>query len=69
MQECDQQELIYKLIFDVRLAIVRHKVKELILLVQDDERMRTERKRAKKNRDKYTGMSSDKLQDTNYSKG
>ena len=36
---------------------VRQKVKELIDFVKDDERLREERKKAKKNRDKYVGMS------------
>ncbi|KAK9886115.1 hypothetical protein WA026_014902 [Henosepilachna vigintioctopunctata] len=38
---------------------IRHKVKELIDFVQDDDRLREERKKAKKNKDKYTGISSD----------
>jgi len=38
---------------------VRNKVKDLVSLIQDNERLRDERKRAKKNRDKYVGMSSD----------
>lgn len=38
---------------------IRHKVKELIDFIQDDERLRDERKKAKKNKDKYVGMSSD----------
>lgn len=38
---------------------IRHKVKELIDFVQDDERLRDERKKAKKNKDKYVGMSSE----------
>ncbi|XP_001640851.3 clathrin interactor 1 isoform X2 [Nematostella vectensis] len=46
---------------------VRHKVKELIELVQDDDRIRSERKRAKKNRDKYTGVSSENYRDSHYS--
>ncbi|XP_059480017.1 telomere length regulation protein TEL2 homolog isoform X2 [Neocloeon triangulifer] len=40
---------------------VRHKVKELIDFVQDDDRLREERKKAKKNKDKYIGMSSDSM--------
>jgi len=32
-------------------------VKELIILIQDDDSLRTERKKAKKNKDKYIGMS------------
>jgi hypothetical protein len=31
-------------------------VKELVALIQDDEALRTERKKAKKNKDKYVGM-------------
>ncbi|KJE94045.1 Clint1 protein [Capsaspora owczarzaki ATCC 30864] len=34
---------------------VRHKAKDLIGLIQDDERLREERRKAKVNRDKYTG--------------
>ncbi|XP_062404524.1 clathrin interactor 1a [Sardina pilchardus] len=40
---------------------VRQKVKELTELVQDDERLRDERKKAKKNKDKYIGVSSDSM--------
>ena len=38
---------------------VRNKVKDIIGLIQDYDRLREERKRAKKNRDKYVGMSSE----------
>ncbi|XP_045486999.1 telomere length regulation protein TEL2 homolog isoform X1 [Pieris rapae] len=38
---------------------VRHKVRELIDFIQDDEKLREERKKAKKNKDKYIGMSSE----------
>jgi len=41
----------------VWLATVRQKVKELIMLIQDDDALRAERKKAKKNKDKYIGMS------------
>ncbi|XP_046382811.1 telomere length regulation protein TEL2 homolog isoform X1 [Ischnura elegans] len=40
---------------------VRVKVRELIDFIQDDDRLREERKKAKKNKDKYVGMSSDSL--------
>ncbi|XP_037822168.1 clathrin interactor 1 isoform X2 [Lucilia sericata] len=40
---------------------VRHKVRELIDFIQDDDRLREERKKAKKNKDKYIGMSSDAM--------
>ncbi|XP_052006064.1 clathrin interactor 1-like [Xyrauchen texanus] len=46
---------------------VRQKVKELIELVQDDDRLREERKKAKKNRDKYIGVSSDTMGGFRYS--
>jgi hypothetical protein len=36
---------------------VRQKVKELVTLIQDDDALRAERKKAKKNKDKYIGMS------------
>ncbi|KAK6621985.1 hypothetical protein RUM44_001792 [Polyplax serrata] len=38
---------------------IRHKVRELIDFIQDDDRLREERKKAKKNKDKYVGLSSD----------
>ena len=41
------------------MILVRHKVKELAAFVQDDDRIRVERKRAKANRDKYIGMSNE----------
>ncbi|KAJ8014873.1 hypothetical protein DPEC_G00020290 [Dallia pectoralis] len=40
---------------------VRQKVKELVDLIQDDDRLREERKKAKKNRDKYIGVSSNSM--------
>ncbi|GAB0087537.1 Telomere length regulation protein TEL2 homolog [Sergentomyia squamirostris] len=40
---------------------VRHKVRELIDFIQDDEKVREERKKAKKNKDKYIGMSSEAM--------
>ncbi|XP_051514143.1 LOW QUALITY PROTEIN: clathrin interactor 1-like [Myxocyprinus asiaticus] len=46
---------------------VRQKVKELIEFVQDDDRLREERKKAKKNRDKYIGVSSDTMGGFRYS--
>uniref|UniRef100_A0AAY5KBY7 ENTH domain-containing protein n=1 Tax=Esox lucius TaxID=8010 RepID=A0AAY5KBY7_ESOLU len=38
---------------------VRQKVKEMVEFVQDDDRLREERKKAKKNKDKYIGVSSE----------
>lgn len=40
---------------------IRHKVRELIDFIQDDDKLRDERKKAKKNKDKYIGMSSDMM--------
>ncbi|XP_067103678.1 clathrin interactor 1a [Osmerus mordax] len=40
---------------------VRQKVKEMVDLVQDDDRLREERKKAKKNKDKFIGVSSDSM--------
>ncbi|XP_017777105.1 PREDICTED: uncharacterized protein LOC108563057 [Nicrophorus vespilloides] len=40
---------------------IRHKVKELIDFIQDDDKLREERKKAKKNKDKYIGMSWDMM--------
>ncbi|XP_012287625.1 uncharacterized protein LOC105703665 [Orussus abietinus] len=40
---------------------IRHKVRELIDFIQDDDKLREERKKAKKNKDKYVGMSSEAM--------
>ncbi|XP_075958700.1 clathrin interactor 1-like [Anarhichas minor] len=40
---------------------VRQKVKEMVEFIQDDDRLREERKKAKKNKDKYIGVSSDSI--------
>ena len=40
---------------------IRHKVSDMIEFIQDDDRLREERKKAKKNKDKYVGMSSDSM--------
>ncbi|XP_022246245.1 clathrin interactor 1-like isoform X2 [Limulus polyphemus] len=40
---------------------VRQRVKDLIDFIQDDDRLREERKKAKKSKDKYIGMSSETL--------
>lgn len=45
---------------------VRHKVRELIDFIQDDDKLRDERKKAKKNKDKYIGMSSDAMGGMRY---
>ncbi|CAJ1058192.1 clathrin interactor 1a isoform X2 [Xyrichtys novacula] len=46
---------------------VRQKVKELVDFVQDDDRLRDERKKAKKNKDKYVGVSSESMGSRGYS--
>ncbi|CAI5651635.1 clathrin interactor 1a isoform X3 [Oreochromis niloticus] len=46
---------------------VRQKVKEMVEFVQDDDRLREERKKAKKNKDKYVGVSSDSMGFRGYS--
>ncbi|XP_034398961.1 clathrin interactor 1a isoform X2 [Cyclopterus lumpus] len=46
---------------------VRQKVKEMVDFVQDDERLREERKKSKKNKDKYIGVSSDSMGYRRYS--
>ena len=40
---------------------VRQRVTELVQFLQDDNAIRDERKKARKNRDKYTGVSSDEF--------
>lgn len=47
---------------------VRQRVKELVDFIQDDERLREERKKAKKNKDKYIGVSSDSMGYRSYCK-
>lgn len=47
---------------------VRQRVKELVEFIQDDERLREERKKAKKNKDKYIGVSSDSMGYRSYCK-
>lgn len=49
------------------LISVRTKAKDLVDFIQDDERLREERKKAKKNRDKYIGMSGDNYSTSRYS--
>ena len=38
---------------------MRIKAKEIVEFIQDDDRLREERKKAKKNRDKYVGIDSE----------
>lgn len=45
---------------------VRQKVKDLLEFIQDDERLREERRKAKKNKDKFIGLSGDNS-DSRYS--
>jgi telomere length regulation protein len=40
---------------------VRQKAKEVISFLQDDEKIREERRKAKKTRDKYVGVSSNEF--------
>jgi telomere length regulation protein len=40
---------------------VRVKAKEIVDLVQDDDKLKEDRKKAKKNRDKYVGIGSDRM--------
>ena len=40
---------------------VRQKTKEIIEFLQDDERLRSERRKAKQTRDKFVGYSSDEM--------
>lgn len=47
---------------------VRQKVKEIVEFVQDDDRLREERKKAKKNKDKYVGVSSNTMGYKGYCK-
>jgi len=40
---------------------VRQKAKELVELVHDDDRVRDERRKAKKTKDKYIGMAGEAM--------
>jgi len=40
---------------------VRQKAKELVEFVQDDDRVRDERRKAKKTKDKYIGMAGEAM--------
>jgi len=40
---------------------VRQKAKELVEFVQDDNRIREERRKAKKTKDKYIGMAGESM--------
>lgn len=41
------------------LIVVRNRVKELVDLLQDDSRLKEERRKARKTKDKYVGLSAD----------
>jgi hypothetical protein len=43
------------------MSLVRQKAKEVISFLQDDEKIREERRKAKKTRDKYVGVSSNEF--------
>lgn len=60
---------VYWYVYTVLLFLffsVRQKVKDLIDFIQDDERLREERRKAKKNKDKFVGLSGDN-NDSRYS--
>ncbi|XP_027741376.1 clathrin interactor 1 [Empidonax traillii] len=46
---------------------IRQKVKEMVEFAQDDDRLREERKKAKKNKDKYIGVSAENVVGFRYS--
>jgi len=45
----------------VYFCTVRQKAKDLIEFVQDDDRVREERRKAKKTKDKYIGMAGEAM--------
>lgn len=49
------------LIFNIYIYLVRNRAKELADLLNDNEKVRQERKKAKANRSKFTGVSSDAI--------
>jgi hypothetical protein len=48
-------------LINVLYFVVRQKVKELIEFIQDDDRVRDERRKARKAKDKYIGMAGESL--------
>jgi hypothetical protein len=46
----------------ILLFLVRNRVKEIVDLLQDDTRLKEERKKARKTKDKYVGLSADDAQ-------
>jgi len=64
------KNLLIKFFFshNIFYFLVRHKVKEIIEFIQDDDRLRDERKKAKVNRDKYVGVGSDTSSSYPYSR-
>ncbi len=50
-----------------KILKVRHKVKEIIEFIQSDDKLREERLKAKKNRDKYVGIDSDNIRTSSSS--
>lgn len=48
-----------RIVAAIFVVLVRHKVKEVLEFVQDDNRLRDERKKARANRDKYIGLSNE----------
>lgn len=55
------QNFINKHFLFFGIILVRQKAKEIIEFLQDDERLRSERRKAKQTRDKYVGYSSDEI--------
>ena len=48
--------------------LVRQKTKDLMDFIQDDDKLRDERKKAKKNKDKYIGLAGAESEKYRYSK-
>jgi len=55
------QDFIKMHSYYVNTLLVRQKAKDIIEFLQDDERLRNERRKAKQTRDKYVGYSSDEV--------
>lgn len=61
IRESMVQDLLIFTIFYFSFPLVRQKAKEIIEFLQDDERLRSERRKAKQTRDKFVGYSSDEV--------
>ncbi len=59
---CPHARLVHSCRTYVLLAVVRTKAKDIVSLIGDESRLHEERKKSKKNKDRYTGMGNPAFQ-------